>query len=247
MFKVNLVYLILLYLFLVQKLVVGNKPFWINPCGYFKSNGDDSEENDDASIMRRILVLAELNQNNINKFVNDYISETFGYDYSTHYHEWIHKNNIWMPSYLLKDVDDVQKSWLVSHSFPSELILTYEILQRVSVGFELLLEDSNKIGSSENKFLSYFSACKNSLKELLCEISDAIEVKDQKRPIDIDRKAIPEEVRQETSTAIRNLTNSIIFRDYMLAIEYVKITFNYLLDQSNSILSDFPLLEHKFL
>lgn len=138
-----------------------------------------------------------------------------------------------MTSYLLRYVEDnFQKSWLVSHSFPSELILTYEILQQVSVGFELLLEDSNKIDSSENKFLNNFSACKNSLKQLLCEISDAIEIKDQKRPIDIDRKSIPEEVRQETSKAIRNLTNSIIFHDYMLAIKYIITTYDYLLAQS---------------
>lgn len=61
MFKVNIVYLILLYLFLVQNIVHGYKPFWINPCGYFISNSDDLDENDDASITKRILILAELN------------------------------------------------------------------------------------------------------------------------------------------------------------------------------------------
>lgn len=237
MFKVSLVYFILLYLFLILKVVCDDKLFWINPCGYSSKNGEDLEDNDDTSIMNRILLLANLNQNNIDGFVNDYINSTFGHDHSTHYRTWKHEKNVWMTTYLLKDVeDDSEKSWLTSHSFPNELILTYEILQRVSVGFELLLEDSNIIDSSEHNFVKQFSTCKNNLKELLCEISDSIEIKGQERPVDIDRKVMPEEVRRETSTARRTLTNSIIFRDYMLAIKYIKTTFDYLLGQSNNIL-----------
>lgn len=209
-----------------------NSPFWINSCGY--STNDDGS---DISVIDRILSLAKQSQINIDPFKVNYIISTFSSDYLTHYERWVHTNNDWMTSRLLINAeDDFPQSWLSSRSFPSELKFSYELLQQVSVGFELLLEDAKSNDSSENKFLSYFVTCKNDLQQLLCEISDAIEITEQERPVDVDRDAIPNEIRQESSMAQRNLTNSIIFRDYMIAIKYLTSTYSYFYNKINDVI-----------
>lgn len=185
--------------------------------------------------MDRILTIAKQCQNNINPFKSQYIQQTFNTDYDAHYSRWTNENNSWMTSRLLdKAEDDMTQSWLNSRSFPSELKYSYEVLQRVSVGFEILLDDASKSGSLENQFNNNFTTCKNDLQQLLCEISDDIDVTHQERPKDITRDEVPNEVREETSSAKRNLTNSIIFRDYMITIKYVKNTYDYLRSKCNN-------------
>lgn len=206
------------------------KPFWINPCGYYTASNDIYSEEDDQDIISKLLLLASVCQYNIDSFKNDYIISTFNSDYFKHYQLWLQKNNSWMTSRLLKNAEDIlPKDWLVRHSFPSELIFTYEMLQQVSVGYEILFQDASQINTAENKFLDNFTICKNNLQELLCEFSYAIDNAFDKRPIDITRDAVPIEVRQETSSVERNLTNSIIFRDYMIVIKYIISTYSYLL------------------
>ncbi|XP_025413778.1 uncharacterized protein LOC112685933 [Sipha flava] len=200
-----------------------NTPFWINPCGYDTYNNEDDS---DASIIYRILNLAKQSQNNINSFKTCFIMRTFNIDYFNHYERWANENNSWMIPRLLKSAeDDLPRSFLNSRSFPEELLFTYEILQRVSVGLEKLLEDAEKIDFPEHQFLKNFVTCKNNLQQILCEVNDAIEIKSQIQPDDITRDAIPNEVRQESSTAKRHLVNSLIFRDYMIAIKYLINTY----------------------
>lgn len=211
-----------------------NNPFWINPCGYNNINAEDYDDSD-AGIMDRILTIANQCQSNINLFKLEYIQQTFNSDYDVHYDRWVNQNNIWITCRLLnKAEDNMTESSLESRSFPSELKYTYEVLQQVSVGFEMLLDDASKNGSLENVFRNNFATCKDDLQQLLCEINDDIDVTQQEKPRDITRDKVPNEVRQETSTAKRNLTNSIIFRDYMIAIKYVKNTYNYFGNNCNN-------------
>lgn len=198
-------------------------PFWVNPCGYTSnSNEDDSDEN----IIDRILTLANESQINMNLFKYNYIQNTFYFDYFTHYKKWVYENNSWMTPRLLNYAEDsLDNVWLASRIFPNELKITYEILQRVAVGFEILFEDANLYDSSENHFLNDFNSCKSNLQQLLCEISDGMTL--EERPIDVVRSIIPNNVRQEKNTASRNLTNSIIFRDYAIAIKYILDTYGY--------------------
>lgn len=203
-----------------------NTPFWINSCGYISINDDDDDDSD-ASIIYRILNLAIQSQNNINCFKKSYIFSTFKTDYFKHYARWSNYNNIWMTPRLLNSAeDDLPELWLNSRSFPNELTFTYEILQRVSVGFEKLLDDAGKNDFPENNYLRNFSTCKNNLQQILCEVSDAIVTTNQKIPGNINRDVIPNEVRQETSSAKRHLVNSLIFRDYMIAIKYLIDTYS---------------------
>lgn len=229
----TLLHVLLLTIFVCKSFANGlsaddNSPFWINSCGY--------STNDDDSMIDRILILAKQCQINIDPFKVNYIKSTFSSDYLTHYERWVQENNGWISSRLLINAeDDLQQSWLSSRSFPSELKFTFELLQQVAVGFELLLEDAKAYDSLENKFLNYFVTCKNDLKQLLCEISDDIDITEQERPVDVERDAIPNGIRQESSTAKRNLTNSIIFRDYMIAIKYVTSTYSYFNNTNNVI------------
>lgn len=218
----------------------GYLPFWVNPCGYSSKNYEEYDENDDdQSIIDRILTLAEINQNNINQFKFNYIKNTFNCDYYTHYKLWIYEYNSWVvPRLLCNPEQDLTQSWLTSRSFPSELNFTYKVLQQVAVGFELLLEDANKYGSSESTFLNNFLVCKNDLQQLLCEINDSIDIKLLNKPTDVTKDVIPDMVRQESSTSSRNLTNSIIFRDYMIAMKYILSTYNSL-NQRNKLLYNF--------
>lgn len=235
MLKLSSMYTLLLYLLLSTNVLCNrmnhnksknNNPFWINPCGYTICNGEDYGDSD-ANIIDRILVIEKQCQQNIDLFKSEYIQRTFNTDYNAHYNRWTTENNSWMTSRLLnKPEDNMPPSSLESRSFPSELNFTYELLQRVSVGYEILLDDANNFDYLENNFLNDFTTCKNDLQQLLCEISD--DIADQDKPKDITRDQVPNDVRQETNFAERNLTNSIIFRDYMIAIKYVKNTYEYL-------------------
>lgn len=232
-------YTLVLYLFFTTNVLcnlvndINTDPFWINPCGYNTNNAEDYDDSD-AGIMDRILTIAKQCQSNINLFKYKYIEQTFNTDYDTHYNRWINENNSWITSRLLdKAEDNMKQSWLNSRSFPSELSYSHEVLQRVSVGFEILLDDANKDGSSENQFSNNFSTCKDDLQQLLCEIRDDIDVTSEKKPKDITRDEVPKEIQEEASTAQRTLTNSIIFRDYMIAIQYVKSTYNHLRSKCN--------------
>lgn len=211
-----------------------SNPFWINPCGYNTSNDGDDDDSD-ANVMDRILTIVNQCQNNIKSFKEEYIEQTFNISYAEHYNRWVNENNKWITRLLNQAEDSMSQSWLNSRSFPNELRYSYEVLQRVSVGFEILLNDAKKNDSSENKFKKNFSTCKNDLQQLLCEISDAIDIKHQETPKDITRDEVPKEVREENSTAERNLTNSIIFRDYMIAIKYMSNTYDYLKRKCDNI------------
>lgn len=214
-----------------------NTPFWINSCGYAQSNDDDDYDSD-ASIIYRILNLARQSQNNINSFKTSYIMSTFNTDYLKHYDRWVNANNSWMTPRLLNSAeDDLPESWINSRLFPDELSFTYEILQRVSVGFEKLLEDAGKKDFPENKYQRHFSTCKNNLQQILCEVSDAIITTNQKKPANIRRDAIPKEVRQETSSAKRHLVNSLIFRDFMIAIKYLNNVYESFTTKNNVIIA----------
>lgn len=203
-----------------------NSPFWINPCGYNTNNNDYDDS--DCSIIDRILTLAKQCQNNIDTFKTNYIKSTFNTDYFVHYETWEQENNSWITHRLLKKAeDDLPQLWLDSRLFPEELKFTHETLQRVSVGFELLLQDAKLNDSSENKFVDNFWCCKNDLQQILCEINDDMDIKSQEKPIDISRDVISKDIRQEKSTSKRSLTNSIIFRDYLIAIKYITNTYNY--------------------
>lgn len=245
MFKVIPMYTLVLYLLFTTNVLcnlvndINNDPFWINPCGYNTNNAEDYDDSD-AGIMDCILTIAKQCQSNINLFKYKYIQETFNTDYDAHYNRWINENNSWITSRLLdKAEDNMKQSWLNSHSFPRELSYSHEVLQRVSVGFEILLDDASKDGSSENQFSNNFSTCKDDLQQLLCEIKDDIDVTSQEKPKDITRDEVPKEIREEASTAQRTLTNSIIFRDYMIAIQYVKSTYNHLRNKCNNNLYSF--------
>lgn len=204
-----------------------NTPFWINPCGYFLKYDYDIEDSD-CDIIDRILTLAKQTQNNIDIFKFNYIKSTFDIDYFVHYQTWELENNNWMtPRLLNKAEDDLPQSWLCSRSFPDELKFTYEILQRNSVGIELLLQDAALNDYPENKFLHFFSTCKDDLEQMLCEISDDIDETYEEKPVDIKRDIIPNNIRQEESISKRSLTNSIIFRDYLIANKYITDTYNY--------------------
>lgn len=209
-----------------------SNPFWINPCGY-NTNNDEDYDDSDAGTMDRILTIVKQCQNNIKSFKDQYIEQTFNISYGEHYNRWVNENNKWITRLLNQAEDSMEQSWLKSRSFPSELRYSYEVLQRVSVGFEILLDDTSKNDSLENKFNKDFSTCKDDLQQLLCEISDDIDTKQQERPKDITRDEIPNEVREESSSAKRNLTNSIIFRDYMIAIKYMSNTYDYLKSKCN--------------
>lgn len=205
-----------------DKSILNDKPFWINPCGYSIKN----EEQDNIDIIDRILTLANFSKNNIDLFKFSYIKKTFNCDYFEHYQRLIDVNNSWMTPLLLKSPEDnLPDSWLSKRSFPEELEFTHELLQRVAVGFEMLVEDAKKYKFSESFFLSQFVSCKNDLRQLLCETSDGIDITLQTRPVDVPREIIPNEVKHEESSATRNLTNSIIFRDYMIAIKYILNTY----------------------
>ncbi|XP_060863414.1 uncharacterized protein LOC132939978 [Metopolophium dirhodum] len=254
MFKVSSMYTLVLYLLFTTNVLCNpvndinsenNDPFWINPCGYNTNNAEDYDDSD-AGIMDRILTIAKQCQSNIALFKSQYIQQTFNTDYDAHYKRWINENNSWVTSRLLdKAEDNMKQSWLNSRSFPSELKYSYEVLQRVSVGFEILLDDASKNDSLENTFSNNFSTCKNDLQQLLCELNDDIDVTHQEKPKDITRDEVPKEVREETSTANRNLTNSIIFRDYMIAIQYVKNTYDHLRSKCNNNLYRFKSLYKK--
>lgn len=235
MFGISLMYISVLYWFFTisglcessTNVVSTEDPFWVNPCGYTLNANEESEDSKE-NIIDRILTLARESQINIDLFKYNYIQNTFYCDYFTHYQKWVSENNSWMTMRLLRYAEDnLENSWLASRMFPNELKITYEILQRVAVGFEMLLEDANEYDSPEHKFLNNFNSCKQNLQQLLCEISDSIDVTFVKRPIDVDRSVIDNEVRTEKNTACRNLTNSIIFRDYAIAIKYILDTYNY--------------------
>lgn len=248
MLKLSSMYTLLFYLLLTTNVLCdrnnnneskNNEPFWINPCGYSTYNGEDYDDSD-AGIIDRILTIEKQCQKNIDPFKREYIQRTFNFDYDAHYNKWINENNSWMTSRLLnKAEDNMPQSSLESRSFPSELKFTYELLQRVAVGYEVLLDDANNANYSENCFLNNFTTCKNDLQQLLCEISDDIDITVQERPKNITRDQVPNDVRQETSTADRNLTNSIIFRDYMIAIKYVKNTYEYLRSKCKNEVTDY--------
>lgn len=204
-----------------------NKPFWVNACGYTLNADAEFEESDENDI-DHILTLAEECQINIDLFINNYIQNTFSCDYLTHYKKWVNQNNSWMTYRLLNYAEDnLDSSWLAARVFPKELYFTYKILQEVAVGFEMLLEDANVYDSFEKVFSSNFNSCKNNLQQLLCQISDSIDETFEKRPPDVVRSVIPNNVRQEKNMCIRNLTNSIIFRDYAIAIKYILDTYSY--------------------
>lgn len=248
MLKLSSMYTLLLYLLLTTNVLCdwnneskNNDPFWINPCGYTSYNGEDYDDSD-AGIMDRILTIQKQCQKNIDPFKREYIQRTFKSDYDAHYSRWTNENNSWMTSRLLnKAEDNMPLSCLESRSFPSELKFTYELLQRVAVGYEVLLNDANNADYLENRFLNNFTACKNDLQQLLCEISDDIDITHQDIPKDITRDQVSNDVRQETSTAERNLTNSIIFRDYMIAIKYIKDTYEYLRSKCKNEVIDFKV------
>lgn len=216
------------YSLLSNNTMLNDEPMWINPCGYFTSN----ENFDDTAngMMTRILNLAKHSQYHIDVFKSIYINKIFFCDYKTHYQRWSNVNNVWMTPRLLKYADnDLTPSWLSDRSFPNELVFTFNILQRVSVGYEMLLEDASKFSRPENVFRRNFLTCLTDLKQLLCEVMDDIDITNQIKPVSIKRDAVPVEVRRETATAKRSLLNSIIFRDYMIAIKYILNTYSYLL------------------
>lgn len=199
-------------------------PFWINPCGYSLKNSDVKSD-----IINRILILANICQSNIDAFKFDYIENTFNIHYTTHYQRWVNMGNSWMTPRLLQNAEDnFSVSWLADRKFPVELTISFQILQRVAVGFEILLQDAVNSSNLEYAFLDNFNACKEDLQQLLCEISDNIYVTSQDKPADVTRDCVPLGVRQESSSGNRNLTNSIIFRDYMIAVKYITSTYDYL-------------------
>jgi len=241
--KVNSMYTILLYWFFITNVICNpdnvnksrnSNPFWINSCGYKINNTEDYDDSD-ADKIDRIITLVNQCQSTINSFKYQYIQQTFKISYDEHYNRWINENNSWITSRLLEKAEDnMTQSSLNPRSFPRELKFSYEVLQRVSVGFEILLDDASKNDSLENKFNKKFTTCKSDLQQLLCEISDNIDDKLPERPKDITRNEVPDEVLEETNTAKRNLTNSITFRDYMIAIKYMLNTYDYLKSKCNN-------------
>lgn len=217
-----------------------DEPFWVDPCGY---GSNDDDEGGPGATIDRILTLAKLCQKNVDQFKRDYIRRTFNVDYDTHYSRWTHEANDWMTPRLLDTAeDDLSQSWLDGRKFPDELTTTFDVLQRSAVGFELLTNDAGKEGTAENAFTDKFNTCHDDLRQLLCEVSDDIDANGMNadKPQAIGRDAIPDNVRQNASTADRNLINSIIFRDYMIAIKYVTEVYGHFKTRSNHPPAEVP-------
>lgn len=210
-------------------------PFWINPCGYPTNDGMDVDDDPYATI-NRVLTLADQCQIHSDRFKYDYVRTTFpGENYTTHYGRWVNQQNAWMVPRLLDQPDDeLSEQWMNKRRYPDELIVTYSVLQRAAVGLELLLDDAADVYKAESAFAADFAGCRTCLRQLLCEVYDDVDADDQlrdQRPADVGRDVIPNEVRLNDNTAERNLVNSIIFRDYMVAVQYVKTLYKYFLSR----------------
>ncbi|XP_050427078.1 uncharacterized protein LOC126837280 [Adelges cooleyi] len=209
-------------------------PFWLDPCG--TQNDEDTVLPDD--VRQRVLIVAERNQQYFNQFKNQFVQNLVDNEFIKHYNTWSNLNNSWMPDDLPKiPGDHLSNSWLSKRSFPQELPITYDILQRVSVGFEKLTDDTKK----NNSYFEELSTCKKYLRELLCEVKDAIYDMEQEPLPDVQREVMPDDVRHEEDEGRNNLLNSIIFRDYIIGIEYVIQTYR------SFKLSDFMLQTLKFI
>ncbi|XP_050427166.1 uncharacterized protein LOC126837339 [Adelges cooleyi] len=197
-------------------------PFWIDPCG--TRNNEETVSSGD--VIERVLVTAKRNQQCFDRFKKQFVKSLIGDEFAKHYKTWSHLKNTWMPDDLPTTPGQfLSKFWSRGRlSFPEELPFTYDILQRVSVGFEKLADDAHKSNSSYFKRLS---ACKNYLRELLCEVNDAIYDMEQEPLPDVQREVMPDDVRHEQDEGRNDLLNSIIFRDYIIGVEYVIWTYRF--------------------
>lgn len=57
---------------------------------------------------------------------------------------------------------------------------------------------------------------------------------EQRRP-DVDREVMPQQLRQVTDSTKRNLRDWLIFRDYMIVLEYVKDVYKFFVDNPGRI------------
>lgn len=209
-------------IFAANVFLVDEKPFWVNPCGYLKKNEEPPITSLD--VVKRVLSEANFNQNFFNQFKFEYIKELTGVEFNEHYGAWQNISNSWMTDELpVMPGEVLSKAWLESRTFPGELTFTFETLQRVAVGLEKTIDDAKK----DNTFYNELLECKFKLKALLCEVSDGIEDMKQKRNPDIERKVIPDDIRDETNVGQRNFLNTIIFRDYIISIEYILQVYKY--------------------
>lgn len=209
------------------------QPFWINPCGY-KTN--DDEDDDPVASIKRVLTLAKRCEDDANNFKCRYVRRTFNEDYEEHYRLWENVVNEWMTPRLLNTPDEeFSREWLDRRRFPDELTVTYEVLQRAAVGLELMTRDAAMVDTAESEFTEELAACRNDLRTLLCEVSDMVDAEDGlRRPKDVDRDVIPDSVRYDSSASHRNLTNSIIFRDYVIAVKYVTTVYGHFVERRQS-------------
>ncbi|XP_050525903.1 uncharacterized protein LOC126896834 [Daktulosphaira vitifoliae] len=202
--------------------LVDHDIFWVNPCGYSKKNEEPPIT--PLDVIKRVLLEAHYNHHCFNQFKYEFIYELTGVEFDKHYEDWEYLYNSWMTNELPTMPGIVlSETWLNSREFPKELTFTFETLQRAAVGLEKFLDDKK----NEEYYSTKLSLCRNKLKTLLCEVSDGIEDMNQNKMPDIKREVIPNDIRNEPNVAQRNLTNSLIFRDYIISIEYILQTYKY--------------------
>ncbi|KAG8227986.1 hypothetical protein J437_LFUL007200, partial [Ladona fulva] len=156
------------------------------------------------------------------------VNRTFNIGFQEHHTSWkTHRYN-WLPSAeeIPKELNETAPDGhLEMFTLINALKHTFTIMQKYACGLEQVtwdLEDQN------SPFKKNFTEAEFELRDIICEIEVALIEKGEKRPEDIQRDLMPEDIRKVNQVTDMNLRDWLIFRDYMNAVEYVIQVFEFL-------------------
>lgn len=207
-----------------------NRPLWVNPCGIddgkVEYEGFDYVPNmSDIQVLDGIVLQAENALYHAKLFRDKYVLKTFNVELGPHHDMWKDIHYDWLPSVeqLPKNLGEpTQEEHLGKLELNEALRDTYEYLQKMAVGLEQVAWDQKE---QNGDFMKDFKDVEYKLRSVLCEIQMAMMERQVTQRQDVTRDIMSEEFRVMNDTH-RKLRDWVIFRDYMICLEYIIEVFN---------------------
>lgn len=146
----------------------------------------------------------------------------FRSDFSDFHNQWKESRKEWLPVIPKSLGEQLEKHHLTPfEQFELNLFLVemYKHLQTYAVGLEQVHYD---IVRNSETLDEKFQSVQFKLRLVLCEVQNALAERAPELSLtDVNREVMPMEERQLTDATFRHLRDWIIFRDFMICLEYL--------------------------
>uniref|UniRef100_A0A0A9WAS7 Pre-mRNA-processing protein 45 n=2 Tax=Lygus hesperus TaxID=30085 RepID=A0A0A9WAS7_LYGHE len=200
--------------------------FWIEPCGGHVGENPSGERRTDAEMLETIRVITERALNTAKSFDEAYTQHLFNGRTVEQTDKDFPDSKLFnpqdVPNKLNEPVPSSHFDRLSEKTLAENLIKQYDHLQTLAIAVEGVVDDQE---SSRPKFAENYKSLLNTLKQVMCEVHSAIselgyegQIQHKERPI-----------RQPQDVSYKSIYNWLIYRDYILLMQYLKQTTEFFL------------------